>query len=95
MGDGSYIAVADNAQLDKLGLSSEELAKGLGAKEATILKKLTANLKANKGNTDILLAAYDKLNDRGQAVAIERVEELAKIPEYKKEQPPAADSDET
>lgn len=35
----------------------------------------------------LILAAMDKLNDKGQAVAVERVEELTKIPDY---QAPAA-----
>lgn len=42
-----------------------------------------------------ILERFDLLSRRGKMVAIERVEELAKIPEYKKEQPSAADSDET
>ena len=31
-----------------------------------------------------ILAALEKLNDKGQAVAVERVEELTKIPDYQK-----------
>lgn len=33
-----------------------------------------------------ILAALEKLNDKGQAVAVERVEELTKIPDYQKSQ---------
>lgn len=34
-----------------------------------------------------LLAAFNQLNEKGQSVAVARVEELGKIPEYKKEPP--------
>lgn len=34
-----------------------------------------------------LNAAFEKLNEDGQKVAVERVEELAEIPKYKKESP--------
>lgn len=32
----------------------------------------------------LLLTAFDQLNEKGQSVAVERVEELGKVPEYKK-----------
>lgn len=32
-----------------------------------------------------LTAAFDRLNDKGQEVAVDRVEELGKIPEYQKQ----------
>lgn len=34
-----------------------------------------------------LLAAYDLLNEEGQRVAVERVEELTEIPKYQKKEP--------
>lgn len=34
-----------------------------------------------------LLAAFDQLNEKGQSVAVERVEELGKVPEYQKKPP--------
>lgn len=36
------------------------------------------------GRAKHLLTAFDQLNEKGQSVAVERVEELGKIPEYKK-----------
>lgn len=35
-----------------------------------------------------LVTAYHKLNEEGQKKAVERVEELAKIPDYQKPKPP-------
>lgn len=37
--------------------------------------------------TKYLLSAFELLNDEGQNIAIERVEELSEIPKYKKEPP--------
>ena len=37
--------------------------------------------------TKYLLSAFELLNDEGQNIAIERVEELTEIPKYKKEPP--------
>lgn len=37
--------------------------------------------------TKYLLSAFELLNDEGQNIAIERVEELSEIPKYKKESP--------
>lgn len=42
---------------------------------------------ANRGKNQ-LNQAYDSLNEKGQQVAVERVEELAKIPDYQKETSP-------
>lgn len=35
----------------------------------------------------LLLTAFDQLNEKGQSVAVERVEELGKVPEYQKIHP--------
>ena len=37
-----------------------------------------------------IMAALDKLNDKGQSVAVERVEELTKIPDYQRSETPDA-----
>lgn len=44
-------------------------------------------LRDNRHNSDFnrLNAAFDQLNENGQKIAAERVEELTKIPEYRKE----------
>lgn len=39
----------------------------------------------------ILLSAFDQLNDEGQCKAVERVEELTEIPKYQKENNPSED----
>lgn len=36
----------------------------------------------------VLLAAYDKLNGEGQKIAVERIKELALIPQYQRTEPP-------
>lgn len=38
----------------------------------------------NRLDTAQLITAFNKLNDKGQQVAVERVEELTKIPDYQK-----------
>lgn len=44
----------------------------------------------SSGNKIKLIASFDKLNEDGQLKAIERVEELAEVPRYRKEQPDAS-----
>lgn len=39
-----------------------------------------------------ILFAFDKLNDDGQSVAVERVEELTEIPKYQKKEPDEPDN---
>lgn len=41
---------------------------------------------------DRLITAFDQLNPTGQSVALERVEELTKIPDYQKAENPADDT---
>ena len=43
--------------------------------------------KAQQERKAQLIASFDKLNEDGQQKAIERVEELAEVPRYRKEQP--------
>lgn len=49
------------------------------------LEKVYADMTYTPSGEDLLLMAYDQLNDKGKQVAIERVEELGKVPEYQGE----------
>lgn len=82
-------AEAIEAIAEALGISAIALYNPVAYEK--LMKREFAILEDVTDEEQKLLEHYRMLNDRGQAVAIERVEELGKIPEYKKEQPPAAD----
>ncbi len=44
----------------------------------------TAEMKKNRINLEQLIRLHNLLNERGQQVAVERLQELAKIPEYQR-----------
>ena len=76
--------------------SEKGLAPGSAKKdmdeEISLLKSFSNGRKKNEESIPSrLLAAIEKLNDKGQSVAAERVEELTKIPDYQRiERPPEA-----
>lgn len=51
---------------------------------------MTTIKKAQQERKAQLIASFDTLNEDGQLKAIERVEELAEVPRYRKEQPDAS-----
>lgn len=89
-----FVGPAKMRRLRELQKLADEVSQNYDPDKAAMLRAMLEEMSSDERNGDLLFA-FDQLNDRGQAVAIERVEELAKIPEYKKEQPSAADSDES
>lgn len=75
--------------LNKLLSSATDSLVSQKVKHVATLMYKEVKKKTNRGFTTPkekqAKAAFDKLNDKGQSVAIERIEELAKISEYCKE----------
>lgn len=72
---------------DALGMSIYSLADFDLASEA-VTEEINANRRESR-----LLYHFRNLNDNGQTVAVERVEELAKIPDYQRPADPTQDKD--
>lgn len=70
---------------DALGMSIYSLADFDLASEA-VTEEINANRRESK-----LLSHFRNLNDNGQTVAVERVQELAQIPAYQRPTAPAQD----
>lgn len=68
----------------------EDMGGGLWAKEApdSTWSAIAENVNLHNGHgaRARLNSAFDKLNDKGQETAVERVEELTKIEDYRKHQ---------
>lgn len=62
----------------------EDMGGGLWGKEAgdDAYIKLAANIERHHGSLARLDTAFSKLNEKGQQIAIDRVEELTKIADY-------------
>ena len=71
---------------DALGMSIYSLADFDLASEA-VAEEINANRRESQ-----LLYHFRNLNDNGQTVAVERVEELSKIPDYQRPAEPAVDA---
>ena len=76
------VPTGDQASVDEL-LTEVEDAKKRGLR--VVWKNDNLYLTAPSKEQKILLA-FDKLNAKGREVAVERVEELAKIPEYQRKE---------
>lgn len=70
-------------------LGLEDMGGGLWGHEAddSTVMKLAQNIKAHMAPKAKLNAAFDQLNNEGQGVAVQRVEELTEIPRYRKDAP--------
>lgn len=70
-------------------LGLEDMGGGLWGHEAddSTVMKLAQNIKAHMTPKAKLNAAFDQLNNEGQGVAVQRVEELTEIPRYRKDAP--------
>lgn len=62
------------------GKAIESLSKG--KRRQPKVEEIASYLLEDPSDEDYLLMAFDELNDKGKRIAIERVQELAKIPEY-------------
>ena len=58
---------------------------GREASDDTV-QKIANNIQMHHSTRAELNLAFDKLNDKGQQVAVERVKELSKIPDYQKDE---------
>lgn len=68
-----------------LGLSShDELLPAMHVNLSDFLDPQYAEMSSEPGNNALLLSAFSKLNNWGQHVAIERIIELGKIPDYQR-----------
>lgn len=64
------------------GKAMEEISAWKGPKQTA---ESISSYFTEPSDEDYLLMAFDELNDKGKRIAIERVEELGKIPEYREE----------
>ena len=92
------IAAALDSTLDEITQCTDLAAYGVGDKNASYMKDFINGAVTQWSSEDAVLKkynslnpkfealanAFDALNDNGQAVAVERVEELAKIPDYQR-----------
>lgn len=99
------IAAALDSTLDEITQCTDLAAYGVGDKNASYMKDFINGAVAQwssegavlkKYNSlnpkfEALFNAFDALNDNGQSVAVERVQELAQIPAYQRPTEPAQD----
>lgn len=100
------IAAALDSTLDEIAQCTDLAAYGVGDKSASYMKDFINGAVAQwssegavlkKYNSlnpkfEALSAAFDTLNDNGQSVAVERVQELAQIPAYQRPAEPTQDA---
>ena len=92
------IAAALDSTLEEITQCTDLAAYGVGDKSASYMKDFISGAVAQWSSEDAVLkkydsinpkfsalsAAFDALNDNGQSVAVERVQELAQIPAYQR-----------
>lgn len=85
-----YVRMRSKTLLNGDASESEHLKAAMDIEKA-------ADYFIGKKNLSILVSRFEKLNSKGQKIAIERIEELTKIPDYQKdyEEPPGQNQEET
>lgn len=83
---GAALNIDPNQLCDDLNFDTDFIVKAI--MKAMPDRGYTENLESTE-----LLMAFDKLNDIGQKVAVERVQELTEIPKYQKKKQAEPDND--